>query len=75
MKELIESAYYLYRMQELAEGGYSNMCELQRIMELQPHFYTPADFERVQDEINSSRRQIDQYNNSLQVVISKIKLS
>lgn len=75
MKQLIESAYYLYRMQELAEGGYSNMCELQRIMENQPHLYTANDFERVETEIDNARKQIDQYNNSLQVVISKIKMS
>ena len=75
MKNLIENAYHLFKMQELAESGCNDMTDLLRDMERNAQYYTPTDFERVQEQVDSMRKQMEQYNNSLQVVISKIKQS
>lgn len=75
MKNLIENAYHLFKMQELAESGWNDMTDLLRDMERNAQYYTPADFERVQEQVDSMRKQMEQYKNSLQVVISKIKQS
>jgi len=75
MRNLIENAYHLFKMQELAEGGWNDMTDLLRDMERNAQYYTPTDFERVQEQVDSMRKQMEQYNNSIQVIISKIKLS
>jgi len=72
MKELIESAYYLSRMQELAEQSLANMSDLLRVMEADHDKFDLNDFERVRDEIYSANRQVNQYKESISKVIKQL---
>ena len=71
MNELIKSAYYLVKMQELAQQGLDNMSELKRVMESND-IYTAEDFEKVNDEIYSANRQVNQYKESISKVIKQL---
>jgi len=73
MNELIKSAYYLVKMQELAQQGLDNMSELKRVMESND-IYTAEDFEKVNDEIYSANRQVNQYKESISKVIKQLEL-
>ena len=71
MNELIKSASYLVKMQELAQQGLDNMSELKRVMESND-IYTAEDFEKVNDEIYSANRQVNQYKESISKVIKQL---